>query len=200
MKQEPSPPEASAKSSKTVNVPSLPGPDSTAQQPQSSLIPPNTGASPLPNNVKPLGRGMARVIAKGYARNPLRELPRNSLCPCQSKKKFKACCLPNLPEIVSEQMAKTYREQMSAPDLRFMTAENEQAMKAEMARRIATCNHNWEDIVTPAVGNLPEVTHSVCKRCMIERKSFEAAQASAKANPPLRSVARGSFTTPELPK
>jgi len=56
-------------------------------------------------------------------------------CPCLSGKKFKKCCLPTLPMAVSENEAKHHLEQMSKPDLVFMTADNQDRLKELMANR-----------------------------------------------------------------
>lgn len=68
--------------------------------------------------------------------NPLKTLPRNNPCPCQSKKKFKNCCLKTLPDVVPEADAKRYREQMAKPGLVFLTPANKDAIyeAAKMAR------------------------------------------------------------------
>lgn len=76
----------------------------------------------------------ARAILKpipGFVWNPLRTLPRNMRCPCRSGRKFKACCLPNLPPAVSEEDAKGYREQMSKADLFFLTKDNEHLLESK---------------------------------------------------------------------
>lgn len=92
----------------------------------------------LPPQLKP-GQRLARKPKRGFAFNPLRALPRNSLCPCKSGKKFKSCHLRLLPEIVTEETAAKYREQMLKPDLVFITNEN-QAQIAELAGEAAASN------------------------------------------------------------
>lgn len=77
----------------------------------------------------------AMVPIKGMVWNPLRELPRNMLCPCKmTGLKFKACCLPKLPLVVPENVAKVFKEQMAKPDFIFRTAENEQWLEENAER------------------------------------------------------------------
>lgn len=87
----------------------------------------------------------AFALVPGHVWNPLRALPRNRPCPCLSGKKFKACCLANLPLAVREADAKIYIEQMQKPDLVFMTQENEARIKAiaeaHAGARCKGCGH-----------------------------------------------------------
>lgn len=89
-----------------------------------------------PNNVsqlfKPKTKGtLAMKPMKGFTWNPLRTLPRNSLCPCLSGQKFKKCCLNKLPLVVAEKVAEDFKEQMKKPDLVFMTKDNQEKIKAK---------------------------------------------------------------------
>ncbi len=52
----------------------------------------------------------ARTSLKGWAPNPLMQLPRNMQCPCKSGKKWKACCLPLTKPYVLEINAHAYHE------------------------------------------------------------------------------------------
>lgn len=69
---------------------------------------------------------MCRGLRQGYAWNPLLTFPRNKYCPCQSGKKFKACCLSTLPAAVTLATAKKYKEAMAKPALVFLTKENQE--------------------------------------------------------------------------
>ena len=60
----------------------------------------------------------------GFEWNPLLTLPRNRLCPCLSAKKFKLCCLPRLPKVVTKEHAEQFKAQMKRKDLVFLTNEN----------------------------------------------------------------------------
>lgn len=51
---------------------------------------------------------------EGHAWNPLLELPRNMVCPCESGKKFKHCHLRTLPVVVTEGTAGDYKRAMEA--------------------------------------------------------------------------------------
>lgn len=82
-------------------------------------------ASVTPINRPPLGYRMAARPIEGMEWNPLLSLPRNRQCPCLSGRKFKACCLPNLPRVVAAELAASIREQMRKPDLVFLTPDNE---------------------------------------------------------------------------
>lgn len=113
--------------------------------------------------------------AKGYARNPLLNLPRNEPCPCRSGKKYKVCCLLTQPAYVPEHMAKSYAEAMKRPDLVFVTEANQQAMQAELAERRAKCEHKWEKVVSPAAGEAPETTHTICEVCLIDKALWDHA-------------------------
>lgn len=77
-----------------------------------------------------------QALLKGFAWNPLLTLPRNRPCPCLSGKKFKACCLNRLPKAIPEKLVSIYREQMSKPDLVFVTPTNQEKLKA-MGLKIA---------------------------------------------------------------
>lgn len=79
------------------------------------------------------------VPLPGFAWNPLFKLPRNRPCPCQSGRKFKACCLPRLPKAVPIEEAKAYADQMTKPDLVFLTKENEARILGMAADGGATC-------------------------------------------------------------
>lgn len=72
----------------------------------------------------------------GFARNPLLTLPRNNKCPCLSGKKFKKCCLNKLPRVIPESLAKNFEEQMSKPDLVFVTADNKELVVDKEAELI----------------------------------------------------------------
>jgi hypothetical protein len=67
--------------------------------------------------------------APGFTYNPLLKFPRNSPCPCRSGKKFKQCCLTRIPQIVKVEDAKSFKEQMSRPNLTFVTEENKETLK-----------------------------------------------------------------------
>jgi hypothetical protein len=91
-------------------------------------------STPLAPRTKSLK--VVRMVSKpvdGMTYNPLLRIPRNSPCPCMSGKKFKACCISRLAPIVSLADAKIYKEQMSKPDLVFMTPDNEEIVKARLA-------------------------------------------------------------------
>lgn len=78
-------------------------------------------------------RKRARVYmgpAPGFTHNPLLKLDRNIPCPCRSLKKFKKCCLPKLPQVVSIADAEKFREQMERPNLTFVTHENQALLRA----------------------------------------------------------------------
>ena len=47
---------------------------------------------------------------KGYVWNPMRDLPPNMACPCKSGKKFKKCCLPVSPRVISKNWEKEWNE------------------------------------------------------------------------------------------
>lgn len=50
-------------------------------------------------------------LKRGYVWNPLLSIPPNSLCPCQSYKKFKHCCRKNLPRAIApDWVAETLNE------------------------------------------------------------------------------------------
>src|SRR3954464_10524091 len=68
----------------------------------------------------------------GHAWNPLRTLPRNNPCPCRSGKKFKKCCLPTLPQAVSQKHAEEFKQQIKLPDLVFVTKENQEQIVEEV--------------------------------------------------------------------
>lgn len=50
----------------------------------------------------------AYKLNSAFARNPLRDLPRNILCPCGSKLKFKKCCLPYTQEYIAKAVLHHY--------------------------------------------------------------------------------------------
>lgn len=75
-------------------------------------------------------KGLFLGPAPGFTHNPLLKLPRNMPCPCRSLKKFKVCCLPKLPQVVSIKDAELYREQMERPNLTFVTHENKELLRA----------------------------------------------------------------------
>lgn len=85
---------------------------------------------------------MAMKLAPGFTWNPLRTLPRNQLCPCRSGKKFKRCCLDTLPIAVPEKHAEIFLEQMSKPDLVFVTNENKERILAEAEAKKAIAEVN----------------------------------------------------------
>lgn len=105
----------------------------------SSSKPPSEETSPLGNRAYRAGRRLALKPKKGWAMNPLLQFPRNKPCPCRSGKKFKLCHLGLLPQVVPESVAKQFKEQMSKPDLVFITAENKDSIEAE-ARAILADN------------------------------------------------------------
>jgi hypothetical protein len=43
---------------------------------------------------------IAYALKPGFHWNPLKKLPRNGPCICQSGKKYKKCCLPLAKEVV----------------------------------------------------------------------------------------------------
>lgn len=88
--------------------------------------------------------------------------------------------MPGLPKYIPQQLALAYAEQMKRPDLVFMTEANKEEITREMAERRATCPHDWEEITTPAVGKNPEVVHTVCKICMVDKKQWDEAIAATK--------------------
>ena len=83
-------------------------------------------ASQLPTNRR---RRVFLGPAPGFTYNPLLKFPRNSPCPCRSGKKFKQCCLTRIPQIVKVEDAKSFEEQMSRPNLTFVTDENREMLK-----------------------------------------------------------------------
>lgn len=51
----------------------------------------------------PKARGRPAIKpSEGHVFNPLCTLPRNMPCPCGGRRKFKQCCLPDLPKIIAE--------------------------------------------------------------------------------------------------
>lgn len=177
MQNEPTKPKDEPTTSEQDNVRDLRSRNSTQARPRASIPPRLSGGA----------KRLGRLPAKGFARNPLLGLPRNEPCPCRSGKKFKVCCLRTLPEVVPEVVAAQHRQQMSRPDLVFMTQENQASLQAEIAERRARCNHKWESIKSPAVGANPEVIHIVCEYCMIDKVTWDQAMQSmksAEAEPP----------------
>lgn len=53
------------------------------------------------------------------------KIARNSACPCRSNRKFKTCCLPNLPLVVPETVAEEMKKQIDRGNVFFVTKENE---------------------------------------------------------------------------
>lgn len=76
----------------------------------------------------------------GFVWNPLLTLPRNRPCPCLSGLKFKACCLHKLVKAVTPEVAKSYREQMSAPDLVFITQDNGKKVQRRLNGQAKQCS------------------------------------------------------------
>lgn len=118
------------------------------------------------------GKSLAMKPLPGFAWNPLRTLPRNIPCPCLSGRKFKTCCLIKLPPVVPAKDAEAFLEQMSKPDLVFLTKENEgrigeavKARQAEMAQLQATCEHSWVNRVVPPGGGEAKSHIPVCELC-----------------------------------
>lgn len=58
------------------------------------------------------------TLDKGRCWNPLRNYPRNRVCYCGSKKKFKKCCLPKLEWTVPEKKAKEFEDIMRRAGLK----------------------------------------------------------------------------------
>lgn len=85
--------------------------------------------------VSPQGRTYIAPIP-GFTWNPLLKYPRNNKCPCLSGKKFKTCCLGLLPRVVSLAAAQDYQKQMEAPDLVFLTKENQEAVRGRVAPEV----------------------------------------------------------------
>lgn len=56
------------------------------------------------------GGRMAHRLNKGYVWNPMRSLPPNLSCPCGSGQKFKKCCLPISPRVISKNWEKEWNE------------------------------------------------------------------------------------------
>lgn len=60
----------------------------------------------------------------GYVFNPLKTaIGRNDPCICLSGKKFKLCCLPNLPETVSVEVGRQIARELASPE--FMSGAKE---------------------------------------------------------------------------
>lgn len=47
---------------------------------------------------------------EGFVANPYLRLPRNMACPCSSGKKFKHCCLPQMPRFVPQSVITELRD------------------------------------------------------------------------------------------
>ncbi len=66
--------------------------------------------------IKPISKEREDLVlrrpAKGFAYNPLLKYPRNNPCPCGKPLKYKRCCLPRLPPLVSNAEAERYSAQM----------------------------------------------------------------------------------------
>lgn len=78
---------------------------------------------------------MVMTPKPGFTFNPLKSLPRNSLCPCQSGKKFKKCHLNQLPEVISEKDANLYRNTMRIhKQIRFVTKDMNPALPEETVK------------------------------------------------------------------
>lgn len=93
------------------------------QAPLQSLKP-----RPQAQDIQPSARG----LQPGFTWNPLRRLPPNRECPCQSGKKFKACCKDRLPRAVPSATASLYEEQMKKRNLLFLTDENEEDVRRRL--------------------------------------------------------------------
>jgi hypothetical protein len=93
-------------------------------------------ASSLRQNSKPSkAKRVLLAPLPGFTYNPLLKLPRNSPCPCRSDKKFKACCLSTLPQVVPTADAEKFAEAMKRPNLTFVTKENEATMRVAQDMR-----------------------------------------------------------------
>lgn len=123
--------------------------DMTAKPPEPSLPPSpmdseTSKKEPIPQEGPPSSLNLARLKREakkaserrtylqpkpGFEWNPLRSLPRNLPCPCQSGKKYKACHLDKMPLVVPVAVANDYREQIAKPGLVFRTKENEHLFK-----------------------------------------------------------------------
>lgn len=105
--------------------------ESTLQGPEAKT-PAQDSMLPRPALEKPPeGRAFLAPLP-GFVWNPLRKLPPNMPCPCRSLKKFKKCCLNNLPPAVPEGLAKRYEEQIALGSLVFLTEKNADRMKDGM--------------------------------------------------------------------
>lgn len=89
-------------------------------EPADSLPSPATTSTPRQGAI------LGRVPSPGWTYNPLKGLERNSLCPCQSGKKFKKCHLNLLPELVPLEVAEKYRRVLKTTKvIRFVNHDNE---------------------------------------------------------------------------
>jgi hypothetical protein len=88
----------------------------------------------IPTKLQQQPHKLAIKPLPGFTHNPLLKLPRNRKCPCLSGKKFKACHLPLLPRVVSQDDAEKFSKQMRQDDLVFITKENEALIKDANAR------------------------------------------------------------------
>lgn len=72
----------------------------------------------------------------GFQLNPLLKLEPNRPCPCLSGVKFKRCCRPKLPPVLTDAIANEWKRQMSHPDLVFLTEDNRERIKEKAAPHI----------------------------------------------------------------
>jgi hypothetical protein len=89
-------------------------------------------------------RPIAQIPKPGFAWNPLWSLPPNMLCPCLSGVKFKRCCRPRLPRVVTEDVAKGFKAQIAMPDLVFQTPHNAEKIAAKIAQQTKAMNSSSE--------------------------------------------------------
>lgn len=80
--------------------------------------------------MKPISKEPEAFIAPlpGYSWNPLLRLEPNTLCPCQSGKKFKKCCKNLCVPAVPEAQAKELEKHMSRPSMKFLFNEDKTQM------------------------------------------------------------------------
>lgn len=80
----------------------------------------------IQSNFKPM-----MALADGYSWNPLLNFPRNSPCPCDSKKKFKNCHQSKLPKAIPTAMADEYKLIMKQSTFEAIKFEGSLDMPAE---------------------------------------------------------------------
>lgn len=110
---------------------------------------------------------MVRGLLPGYQWNPMRQLPRNMPCPCRSGRKFKRCCLKQMPIAVPAAVADDYRKQMAAPDLVFITHQNHGHVSAIVAQQVEAQKHvcrTWETIHGHDANGAP-IAEMRCTEC-----------------------------------